>query len=101
MIQIGRTSVWFTDGVIRCESHTGDVHGNSAIKQKLISASKTAENRITLNTNKGKGYILFNESSTGNYTVELVLPRLFGKHRFYGSSSSAQVNSVLNQLKSL
>ncbi len=101
MIQIGRTSVWFTDGVIRCESYTGDVYGNSAIKQKLISASEVSENRITLKTNKGKGFIHFNESSNGNYTVELVLPRLFGKHRFYGNSISAQVNKVLSQLKVL
>ena len=101
MIQIGHTSVWFADGLIRCESYVGDVHGNSAVKQKLISASEIATNRISLKTNKGMGYIHFNESRTGNYTVELVLPRFFGKHRFYGNSSSAQVNAILNQLKSL
>lgn len=101
MIQIGHTYVWFADGLIRCESHTGDVHGNSAVKQKLISSSEITTNRVSLKTNKGMGYIHFNESNTGNYTVELVLPRFFGKHRFYGSSSSAQVNAILNQLKSL
>jgi hypothetical protein len=101
MIQIGRTSVWFTDGVIRCESYTGDVHGNSAIKQKLLSVNDLGENKIALKTNKGTGYFQFNESSNGNYTVELVLPKLFGSHRFYGSSSSAQVKAVLKQLKAL
>ncbi len=98
MIQIGRTSVWFTDGVIRCESYTGDVHGNSAVKQKLISINKVSENKISLETNKGTGYIQFNESSNGNFTVELVLPKLFGSHRFYGGSSSVQVKALLSQL---
>lgn len=101
MIQIDNTSIWLTDGFIRCESYNGDVHGNSAVNQKLISTNEISENRIELKTNKGKGYIHVNESSTGNYIVELVLPRFFGKHRFYGSSSAAQVDAVLNQLKSL
>ncbi|WP_420590556.1 hypothetical protein [Bacterioplanoides sp.] len=98
MIQIGNTSVWLTDGIIRCELYTGDVHGNFSVKQKLISTNEMASNRIVLKTNKGEGYIHFNESSTGNYTVELVLPRFFGRHRFYGSSSAVQVETILNQL---
>jgi len=101
MIQIGSTSVWFSGGVIRCESYTGDVHGNSAIKQKLISVNEVSENKIALKTNKGNGFIQFNESSNGNYTVELVLPKLFGNHRYYGNASSTQVKLVLNQLKAL
>jgi len=101
MIQIGRTSVWFSNGMIRCESYTGDVHGNSAVKQKLISVSMLSDNKFSLKTNKGNGYVQFNESSSGNYTVELVLPKMFGNHRFYGSSSSSQVGAVLNQLKAI
>ena len=101
MIQIGRTSVWYTGSVIRCESYTGDVHGNATVKQKLISINKVSENKISLETNKGTGYIQFNESSNGNFTVELVLPKFFGNHRFYGGSSSAQVKALLSQLNEL
>jgi hypothetical protein len=101
MIQIGRTSVWFTDGFVRCESYTGNVHGNMAVKQKLISISEVAANKFEFHTNKGKGYIQFNDSSNGNYTVELVLQKFIGSHRFYGGASSGQVESTITQLKSL
>ncbi len=101
MIQIGKTSVWFSDSEVRCESYSGDVHGNSVVKQKLISVSEASGNKYDLHTNKGRGYIEFNESSNGNYTVELVLPKFIGSHRFYGGASSGQVGSTIAQLKSL
>lgn len=101
MIQIGNVSAWFVDGAIRCESYTGDVHGNRAVKQKLISVSEVSTNKFDLHTNKGHGYIQFNDSSNGNYTVELVLPKFIGSHRFYGAASSGQVGETVAQLKSL
>jgi hypothetical protein len=101
MIQIGRTSVWFTDGIVRCESYTGDVHGNSVVKQKLLTVSEVNDNKFDLQTNKGRGYIQFNDSSNGNYTVELVLPKLIGTHRIYGGASDNQVQNVITQLREL
>lgn len=101
MIQIGKTSVWFSDSEVRCESYSGDVHGNSVVKQKLISVSEASGNKYDLHTNKGRGYIEFNESSNGNYTAELVLPKFIGSHRFYGGVSSGQVGNTITQLKSL
>lgn len=101
MIQIGNTSVWLTDGIVKCESYTGDLSGNRSVKQKIVAVSEESANRFLLQTNKGKGHIHFNESSTGNYTVELVLSKFIGRHRFYGAASSSQVHSFVNQLKSL
>lgn len=101
MIQIGSSSVWFAGGIVRCESYTGDVHGNSVVKQKLISVSEASANKFSLHTNNGRGYIQFNDSSNGNYTVELVLPKFIGCHRFYGGASSSQIENTITLLKSL
>lgn len=101
VIQIGGTSVWFCDGTIRCESYSGDVHGSFSFKQTLLSAREISENKIAIKTNKGLGYIQVHPAATGNYTVELVLPKLWGKHRFYGNASGSQVNAVIQYLVSL
>lgn len=101
MIQVGNVSVWIVDGVIRCESYTGDAEGSRLVKQKLISVSPVSTNRFDLHTNKGQGYIQFNDSSAENYTVELVLPKFFGKHRYCGVASRGQVRETIDQLKSL
>lgn len=100
MLQIGRTSVWFSEGKILCESATGDVHGNLSVKHKLITVVQESDSRFLLQTNKGDGYISFQEAGENSYTVELKLPRrFFGCHRFYGGCPCGQVTQAIGWLK--
>jgi hypothetical protein len=55
MMQIGKTSVWFSCSEVRCESYSGDVNGNSVVKQKLIFVSESSGNKYDLHTKKVEG----------------------------------------------